>query len=71
MPAKGPSPLPQLPTQQAQSKKPAKKGLFDDDDDDKPIVPAKKIEKKPVPAKTGGLFGDDEEDFTFKPKPKA
>jgi hypothetical protein len=43
MPLKGPSALPQLPTQSVQNKKPvAKKGLFDDDDD-KPLVPEKKI----------------------------
>jgi hypothetical protein len=42
MPQKGPSPLPQLPTQVSLNKKPVKKGLFDDDDD-KPIVPEKKV----------------------------
>lgn len=72
MPQKGPSPLPQLPTQNAPNKKPVKRGLFDDEDDDKPIVPEKKIEKKPAVAKKGGLFDDDEDqDFTFKPKAKV
>lgn len=41
MPSKAPGGLglPSIPSQSAQNKKPIKKGLFDEEDDEKPIVP--------------------------------
>lgn len=51
------------------AKKPVKKGLFDDEDD-APVIPEKKVQKKPA-AKKNMFDEDDTDDFNFKPKQKV